>query len=58
MKKKINNNKMIFVKINTNVTTKKKAKNKEKETRIILEYEKTILSQIICWASKGPCKWQ
>ena len=56
MKKKINNNKMIFVKINTNVTTKKKAKNKEKETRIISEYEKTILSQIICWASEGPCK--
>ena len=49
---------MIFVKINTNVTTKKKAKNKEKETRIISEYGKTILSQIICWASEGPCKWQ
>ena len=48
---------MIFVKINTNVTTKKKkAKNKEKETRIISEYEKTILSQIICLASEGPCK--
>ena len=57
MKKKINNNKMIFVKINTNVTTKKKkSENKEKETRIISEYEKTILSQIICWASEGPYK--
>ena len=48
---------MIFVKINTNVTTKKKkAKKNNKETRIISEYEKTILSQIICWASEVPCK--
>ena len=45
---------MIFVKINK--ITKKKRKKKEmktkKLTRIIYEYEKTI----ICWASEGQCK--
>ena len=43
MKKK-NNNEIIFVKINNNVKYQKneKERNKEKETRIISGYEKTI----------------
>ena len=52
---KIYNNKIN----NNNITQKRKIKKERKGNWYHLcVWDNNILSQLICWASEGPCKWQ
>ena len=57
MKKKNLKKKTILLKINNNVKKKKK-KIRKRNWYHPQVWENNILSRLICWASKGLCKWQ